>query len=941
VSKKETTMKSRNIDTLGSKSSIIFPLLAAFAMGYSVFGAGTVTDCTQADLERALSGGGKVLFACSGTLTLTNTLSIVDHTDIEANGYDITLSGGGAVRLFQVATNVNLAIHGVVLAGGQVVPPDSPDANPSIPGLDGFGAGILNLGGTIHLTSCTLSNHYVRGGNGGQNPAPMTYNTGHGGKGYGAAICSLGGQVSLTNCVLTGNLARGGIGSVGYPIGNAGTASGGAIYASGGTVSLDGVIFSTNQAIGGEPRNTGVEYGASGSAFGGAVAAENSILHVNDSVFSGNSASGAMMSIALDSGPGLGAAFGGAVSFSTGSLGVVTLCVFTNNLAQGGGRGRLNPGGPATGGAVYNLGNLTISDSVFSGNGVIGGTSKRPGAAHGGAIGSSNTLALTGCTFNENLARTGDAGDDPTPIPASSGGALWVSGGLVITNSTCVANRAVGATRVANTYLGGGAASGGALFLADGVAQLVNVTLADNQAEGGAGSYPNLEGDAYGGGICNSYGMLFVLNSIIANSGASGDVWGTLTDGGYNICSDDTAQWTSITSRESTDPLLSALSFNGGPVATIQLLAGSPARDAIPNGFPPVDQRGISRPQGPAADIGAYEADYFASTPTIVTQPQGTSARAGTSTQFTVVAAGTPTLYFQWHKDGNPIAGATMSTLPLNAVGALDAGAYSVIVSNSLGVTPSHAAVLVVDSTPLLLSQPQSVVASPGGTVLFSVAADGPALAYQWSHHGVPVPGMTGSAYPIESASAGAQGNYFVAVTNFAGAVTSSVATLTFDASALSILSQPKDKAVEPGYPATFTVLASGIPVMAYQWSHNGSPIAGATDASFTVISADPDAVGGYSVLVTNGYAAATSATAYLALLDGAARPQLTLGGSPGNFLSITFSAAAGRRYRLLSSTDLVTWSAVDTNTAVTAGPLQFIRPNPTAPRLFYRVATP
>jgi hypothetical protein len=56
---------------------------------------------------------------------------------------------------------------------------------------------------------------------------------------------------------------------------------------------------------------------------------------------------------------------------------------------------------------------------------------------------------------------------------------------------------------------------------------------------------------------------------------------------------------------------LSPLQANGGPTPTVDLLAGSPARDA---GDPvgcgrAVDQRGVSRPQGARCDLGAIEAD--------------------------------------------------------------------------------------------------------------------------------------------------------------------------------------------------------------------------------------------------------------------------------------------------------------------------------------------
>jgi hypothetical protein len=60
------------------------------------------------------------------------------------------------------------------------------------------------------------------------------------------------------------------------------------------------------------------------------------------------------------------------------------------------------------------------------------------------------------------------------------------------------------------------------------------------------------------------------------------------------------------------------------------LLSGSPALDAIPSGFPPIDQCGTSRPQGPLADIGAFEAPALAgatrSTLTITLLPSNSVA---------------------------------------------------------------------------------------------------------------------------------------------------------------------------------------------------------------------------------------------------------------------------------------------------------------------------
>ena len=58
------------------------------------------------------------------------------------------------------------------------------------------------------------------------------------------------------------------------------------------------------------------------------------------------------------------------------------------------------------------------------------------------------------------------------------------------------------------------------------------------------------------------------------------------------------------------DARLGPLGANGGPTEPVPLLPGSPALDRTPAGTcppPAVDQRGITRPQGPACDAGAYE----------------------------------------------------------------------------------------------------------------------------------------------------------------------------------------------------------------------------------------------------------------------------------------------------------------------------------------------
>ena len=280
-------------------------------------------------------------------------------------------------------------------------------------------------------------------------------------------------------------------------------------------------------------------------------------------------------------------------------------------------------------------------------------------------------------------------------------------------------------------------------------------------------------------------------SSIVANNANGGDFSGTVNDAGYNLCSDGTAGFSGIGSLNHVDPMLSALSQNGGQTPTIGLLAGSPARDAIVSGFPPTDQRGVTRPQGPAGDIGAFEADFISAGAAILNQPEAAMLRAGTNYTFAVDASGTAPLSYQWLKNGAPLVGANGTRLALTNVQAADAGTYSVVVTNAYGTANSQGASLTVDSNPLLLAQPVSVLISPGTTTNFEVLADGPELSYQWRHDGMVVPGGTGSALTING-TAGSQGGYLAVISNFAGVVTSATATLSFDSSALSILAQPK-----------------------------------------------------------------------------------------------------------------------------------------------------
>ncbi|MEI6819359.1 MAG: immunoglobulin domain-containing protein [Verrucomicrobiota bacterium] len=75
--------------------------------------------------------------------------------------------------------------------------------------------------------------------------------------------------------------------------------------------------------------------------------------------------------------------------------------------------------------------------------------------------------------------------------------------------------------------------------------------------------------------------------------------------------------------------------------------------------------------------------------PTVVTPPANVSVNAGSGASFSVTAAGSTPATYQWKKNGVVIAGATAATLSLSAVGIVEEGIYSCVVTNAYGTVES------------------------------------------------------------------------------------------------------------------------------------------------------------------------------------------------------------------------------------------------------------
>jgi predicted outer membrane repeat protein len=218
-----------------------------------------------------------------------------------------------------------------------------------------------------------------------------------------------------------------------------------------------------------------------------------------------------------------------------------------------------------SGGGIYSVdGAVDVSSSTFSDNSSSGG-----GGIFNGRYG---TLTVSNSTFSGNSAIYG-------------GGGIFNGGFGMLTVSTSTFWRNHAGNRGGGIAIDGGGSTG-----------VINSTLFGNSS------------GVRGGGIDNSAGSVTIQNTIIANNPVGNNCGGTITDGGGNLSYPDTT-----CPGINADPVLGPLQDNGGPTWTMALGEGSAALDAADDAIcaaPPVnnlDQRGVTRPQGPHCDIGSVE----------------------------------------------------------------------------------------------------------------------------------------------------------------------------------------------------------------------------------------------------------------------------------------------------------------------------------------------
>jgi hypothetical protein len=265
---------------------------------------------------------------------------------------------------------------------------------------------------------------------------------------------------------------------------------------------------------------------------------------------------------------------------------------------------------------------------------------------------------------------------------------------------------------------------------------------------------------------------------------------------------------------------------------------------------------------GPTA--GAANPAQPALAPSIIAEPVSRSVPPNSRVIFSVSVCGRGPLSYQWRRNGVEIGGATSASYVIAAVQPGDVAIYSVLVSGAGGFVLSAPASLDLMDPPLITTQPQSQSHAAQATATFMVEATGaPPLSYQWRRNGLALPGATNPILVLEDLKHRDAGQYSVLVMNPAGAVASATASLAVLIPP-SITLQPQTQLVNPGASVTFTVAATGVGTLRYQWQFNGVDIPGATSATFTTNNVQLANEGDYRALVSDDIATGVSAVARL-----------------------------------------------------------------------------
>ena len=246
--------------------------------------------------------------------------------------------------------------------------------------------------------------------------------------------------------------------------------------------------------------------------------------------------------------------------------------------------------------------------------------------------------------------------------------------------------------------------------------------------------------------------------------------------------------------------------------------------------------------------------EAIAQPPAITANPSHQTVCAGANVSFSAAASGTPEPTVQWHvsSDGgatwSAISGATGTIYTFTAAASDHGKRYRAVFTNSAGSATSSAALLTVNTAPMVTTQPSNQTVTYGASsVIFSAAASGTSPSVQWQQTAgggawAAIVGATTPNLTVANPTVAMSGTQYRAVfSNMCGTATTNAATLTVNQKAAWVTAHDKSKTYGDDNPALTAAVTGAVT--------GGDPI----DYSLSTAAEKLSNVGDYPIHVTLG----------------------------------------------------------------------------------------
>jgi hypothetical protein len=676
-------------------------------------------------------------FVTNTVITLTTegqTLEITTNVLIDGTTNNIVFDGSTLTRLFHVHPKCLLILNNLQL----------------INGVSSSGGAIFNEGTLIISNSIFAGNFAtnVTGVNGTTNTSGGDGgNATSGGSAIGGAIYSTG-PLYVYYSIIGTNTAAGGPGGTGGDGGGSaffggnggnggsgGSATGAAIYSSGSNNVFFADEFIQNQSVAGPGGDGGAAGGGSfddgnsgqggtgGSALGGAVfiagnlSMSNCLFYLNSATAGASADSQILFDGSGSDGSAGGSAMGGGLFVSSSAARLyVENTVFFNNSCVGGtgadapGQGATGgAGGSALGGGLDSQAAQAIVRSCTMATNTLAAGTNGSGTSGSGAVGTAHgwDICVNGGALRlSDSILSGGTNQAPNNTPNAFG---VTDGGYNVCSDASLARSTTTTLLDANTGLDSGLAADGPALGPPEINGTAMLTLA---ILGGpaAGFIPGVAGITFPAtdeilqlrGSPASAGA-FELNPLVLSSNASPPV---ITMQPVSVTADvgGEASFTVAAEQVMSGATNYSLGYqwqlNGTNLTDNSVFVGTTSSNLIVRSASLANQGpyqvivGLSTAEGITTSAIAHLIVIVP--PKITVQPAGKlNEPDGAIISFTVTATGAEPLYYQWRNgsadltDGGEITGSMTSNLVINPATSLDAGTYSVLITNAYGTTTS------------------------------------------------------------------------------------------------------------------------------------------------------------------------------------------------------------------------------------------------------------